>query len=101
MRPRSELHAILKSIPGVGRVYHQPPESVKLEYPCIVYSRIGVDEWRADNRSYIQNRRYQVTVIDPNPDSPIPDLVNDLPMCSMDLHFTKDRLHHDVFTLYF
>jgi len=46
-------------------------------------------------------KRYQVTVIDADPDSIIPEKIEALPMCTFDRQFTADNLYHDVFSLYF
>lgn len=70
-------------------------------YPCIVYVRDSVDTSYADNRSYRHTKKYTVTVIDRNVDSPLPDAVGLLPMCQHDRFFIADGLNHDVFTLYY
>lgn len=101
MAQRLDLHEILVAIPGVQKVYFQPPESIKLEYPCIVYHiDIGITQ-HADNFPYRRNQRYQVTVIDRDPDSTIPSEVGQLSSCVFDRHFTNDGMNHDVFTLFF
>jgi hypothetical protein len=46
-------------------------------------------------------KQYQVTVIDRNPDSELPDMVEELPLCSFDRYFAADSLNHYVFTLFF
>ena len=99
MNNRLSLHTILKSI--VDNVYFQPPESLKLNYPCIVYERSSGDSQFADNHPYIHTTRYKITVIDADPDSEIPGKVARLPMCTMDMHFTKDNFNHDVFNIYY
>ena len=81
-------------------VYYQPPESVKLVYPCIIYERKSGDTDYADDLPYKFTMSYTVTVIDKNPDSEIPDKVAMLPMCRMDRCFTSDNLNHSVFVLY-
>lgn len=101
MATRVELNALLESILGTDKVHFQPPASVSLSYPCIVYSRDDIDTRFADNIPYTRFKRYQVTVIDKNPDSVIPDKVAALPMCSFATHFTTDNLNHDIFNLYF
>lgn len=82
-------------------VYFQPPENIKLGYPCIIYSRDGGETEFADDRPYTHTTRYSVTVIDKNPDSELPGKVAMLPMCTHDRHYTKGNLNHDVFTLYY
>lgn len=99
MGDRLELHALLKEL--TEHVYFQPPANVQMQYPCIVYSRDAADTLFAGNNPYRYTKRYQVTVIDRNPDSPIPDKVAVLPMCTFQRFFTADNLNHDVFDLYF
>ena len=101
MRTRLELQALLEDILGSRQVYYQPPASVKMQYPAIVYSRKDIDSRKADDISYIHTPVYELTVIDKNPDSEIPIQISQLPMCSYDRHYTSDNLNHDVFTIYF
>lgn len=101
MGQRFELHAILVDLLGSNHVYFQPPPTITMEYPCIVYSRSNVDTVYADNKPYKHKKRYTVTVIDRDPDSDIPDKVAELPMCAFDRFFTAENLNHDVYTLFF
>lgn len=72
-----------------------------MQYPAIVYHRDGADTEFADGAPYRYCKRYQVTVIDRDPDSQVPDKVAGLPQCLMVRFFVVDNLNHDVFTLYF
>ena len=106
MSKRLELHDIFISLLGtqgqeVSRVYFQPPSTVKMHYPCIVYSRNSMNTKKADNRLYNHTSGYSVMVIAPDPDSEIPGKVLELPLCRFDRHYTSDNLNHDVFTLYY
>lgn len=101
MSDRKELHSILVSILGSNNVYYQPPESVKMSYPAIVYSRNNIDNAFADNNVYKQENRYSVTVIDSNPDSSIVRGISLLPRCRFDRHYTSNNLNHDVFSIYY
>lgn len=101
MDRRLELQKILTDILGTNHVYFQPPESVKLVYPCIVYQYETGDTQFADDLPYVFRRRYQVTVIDPDPDSEIPDKIAQLPRCLNDRNFTTDNLNHYSFNLYY
>jgi hypothetical protein len=96
---RTELHTILAGI--TEHVYFQPPSNIQMQYPCIRYERSGSELEHADNRLYAHTKRYQVTVIDRNPDSQLPDQVITLPRCSFDRYFAADDLNHYVFTLFF
>lgn len=96
-----ELQLYLESVLGSSNVYFQPPESMKMSYPAIVYCRTKIDNKHANNRVYLQSKAYQLTVIDKDPDSKIVKKVSKLPLCSFDRHFTSNNLNHDVFTLYY
>lgn len=101
MAPRLELQELFVAIVPEGRVYFQPPPSVVMEYPCIVYNRDYVMTSFADDRPYSRRKRYQVTVIDRDPDSEIPDKIAELPLCTYERFYTSDNLNHDVFRLFF
>lgn len=101
MGTRVELQTLLEEILGSRNVYYQPPESVKLSYPCILYLKSTIDTTYANNRSYMHKTRYMVTHIDKHPDSKVLDKLISLPMCSFDRHFTADNLNHDSFYIYF
>jgi len=101
MGQRLELQTILETLLGTRNVYFQPPQSFKMAYPCIVYRRDDLRSRFADNSLYNFDIRYQITVIDRDPDSDIPHKVAALPKCSFDRFFVADNLNHDVFNLFF
>jgi hypothetical protein len=101
MGQRLELHEILADLLGTRHVYFQPPANVLMKYPCIVYKRDATRTRFADNAPYRHTKRYQVTYIDQDPDSPVPDKIAELPMCIFDRHFAANNLNHDVFSLFF
>jgi hypothetical protein len=101
MAQRLELQAILAGILETDRVYFQPPPTVQMEYPCIVYRRDYQLTTFADDNPYSLRKRYQVTVIDRDPDSGIVDKIAALPLCIYDRFYTADNLNHDVFKLFF
>lgn len=98
-RSREDLQTVLEGI--TGNVYFQPPPSLQIAYPCIVYAKYISKSQFADGMPYIYDKRYQVTVIDQDPDSQIPDKVAILPMCLHNRSFVVNNLNHDVFNLYF
>lgn len=99
MDRRIELHEILCEALGSRNVYFQPPTSVQMKYPAIVYSREDIENIFGDNRVYQQSYFYQVTVIDKDPDSKIVHRVSNIPMCIYDRHYVSDNLNHDVFRI--
>lgn len=101
MGRRLELHNILLNLIGNGNVYFQPPNGLQMKYPCIIYSRDYALTEFADNSPYRNTKRYMVTVVDRDPDSPIPDKVAKLPMSIFNRFYTADNLNHDVYNVYF
>ena len=102
MASRLKLHEELCEILGTRNVYFQPPASTKLKYPCVVYSKTGVNTSSANDRVYRSTNRYEITVIDLNPDSEIADkILKHFSMCSFDRGFTSDNLNHYALTLYY
>lgn len=98
---RLQLHELFCEILGTRYVYFQPPESVRMNYPAIVYGLDDIENTYADGEAYLSTRRYAVTVIDEDPDNLIVDKIALLPMCRFSRHYEKDNLNHDVFELYF
>jgi len=101
MGQRLDLHKKLIEILGTNHVYFQPPESVKLIYPCIVYGRSNGRTDHANNSLYLNRKSYALTIIDKDPDSTLPDRIQALPLCSFDRHYKADNLNHYVFTIYY
>lgn len=101
MGSRLDLQTKLETLLGSQNVYYQPPASVRMNYPAIVYSRSNIENRHADDDVYMQAYFYEVTVIDEDPDSEIVENVSKLPGCRFDRHYTSDNLNHDVFTLYY
>jgi hypothetical protein len=101
MAPRLELQALLEVILESRNVYFQPPPDFQMQYPCIVYERTRLETEFADNVPYSHKVGYQITVIDPNPDSDIYKKVAQLPMCRYDRNFKANKLNHDVLNLFF
>lgn len=96
LKLQEELEMILES----KNVYFQPP--ARMSYPCIKYSLAGIDTQRANNSIYKSVNRYEVVVIDYDPDSTIhTKILNHFPMCSFDRAYPSNNLNHFALTLYF
>lgn len=98
-RSQLELQEVLQGLEEGLPVYFQAP--TKMSEPCIKYERDSSQVSRADNILYLFHKRYQVTVIDRDPASAIPDRVEALPHTRFDRFFTKDGLNHWTYNLYF
>lgn len=101
MGKRTDLQTIFEEILGTRNVYFQPPETIKMEYPCIVYHMDSGDTQFANNIPYIFNRRYNVLLIAEDPDNPYIEKIAELPMCTFDRFYTVDNLNHYSYNLYF
>lgn len=99
MASRLELHELLEEI--TEHVYFQPPSNIQMQYPCIIYRRDDSQTEYAGNRKYLHTKRYQVTVVDRDPDTELSDKVEELPLCSFNRYYAADNLNHYVFTLFF
>lgn len=101
MASRLELHTKLKELLGSKNVYYQPPETVKMEYPAIKYSKKKKDVKYANNKVYMKTNCYEIIVISKTPDEPVIAKLEELPMCEWDNHYIVSNLNHDVLTLYY
>jgi hypothetical protein len=95
-----KLHQVLLSL-GTANVYLQEPETLKMKYPCILYRLDDIYEEHANNNIYLDKERYQVTVIDREPDGTLYKSVKRLPLCRFSRHFRADNLNHYVYSLYY
>lgn len=107
MSRRLKLHNALCDIlscPNNGpecRAYFQPPSSVKMKYPAIVYALDDIENTFANDGVYLSARKYSVTVIDSDPDNSLVDKVASMPTSRFNRYYTKDNLNHDVFEIFF
>ncbi len=100
MASRIDLHNQFVAILGNKNVYFQPPESIKMKYPCIVYKLSDMKDHKADNKHYLYNNAYEVTLIHSDPDNNTVNLLRELPYCQFVRHFASENLNHYVFTIY-
>ena len=100
MRTRLELQQAFEDILGTRNVYFEPPSTIRMNFPAIVYERSKVKSDYAGNRKYKNDRVYDAVLISRDPDSPFIDSLLELPYCSYDRHYVADNLHHDAFTIY-
>lgn len=97
MATRLELHDKLLAI--CEHVYYQPPETIKMVYPCIIYELERDDLIHADDYAYHRKKRYSVMIVDRNPDSSLPDIFSEAFNIGMSRHYTADNLHHFAYTI--
>lgn len=100
---RLKLHDILSSIPGIEKAYYNPPEGLKLEYPCIIYEDATRQILHANNGPYSDRDSYSILIIDPDPESTIPTLFEQAikRYWSPGKPYDYDELSHWPYTIYF
>ena len=101
MADRLDLQSILEEMLESRNVYYQPPESTKMQYDAIRYSKKSITSKYANNAKYSMMDCYELIVIAKIPDHPVIEKLLTLPYCSYDRHYVADNLNHDVLTLYF
>ena len=103
MKTWSDLQEYLQKLMGDKvKVYYQPPENVKLKYPCIVLELSNALIHYADNNPYFSNKRQSITLmcLDADNDEYVNKLLT-IPMCTFDRRFINDRIVHDIFSIYY
>ena len=101
MATRLELQSLLEKLLESKEVYYQPPESVKMNYPAIIYSIDDIEKKFANDNSYKLWNKYQIIVIDRIPDNLVIRKILELPMSNYERNYKSDNLNHDVISLYF
>ena len=101
MTNRAEISAKLREVLGSSNVYFQPPENIKMVYPCIVYDLDGINSSNANDHSYLAWKRYNVTFITKDPDNNYFEaLTSKFKYVRFDRRFKADGMYHDVYTIY-
>ena len=101
MGERLDLQSKLEELLGSRNVYYQPPESVKMEYPAIKFSKQNIKPTYANDAKYSKINRYELIVISKKPDDPVIEKLLTLQYCSYDRPYISDNLYHDVLTIYY
>ena len=101
MASRLKLHEVLIDILESKNVYYEPPSSLLMKYPAIVYSLDDIDKRYADNNTYNQKLSYALTLITDDPDDSKIIELSALKSCRFDRSYVADNLHHYVYTLKF
>lgn len=100
MATRLNLHEELCTLLGSRNCYFEPPESIKLNYPCFIYYVDDITQIRADNRHYLDINEYSITYITSKPNSDICEkFFEAFPTSRFDRKYNSDNLHHYVFAL--
>lgn len=97
---RKELQKILEGVLGSRNVYFQPPENIKLKFPCIIFELSSLNRDYADNIPYVGAIRYSVMYVSRTPDDETFDKLSMLPYCWFERPYVADNLNHYIFRIY-
>ena len=100
---RLELHEKLCQILGSNHVYYQPPETIRMKYPAIVYDLYRVNQQYGDSLNYRIIPQYNITFIDRETnldwiDAMLETFQN---YCYYERSYTAENLVHYSFMLYY
>lgn len=101
---RRELQTKLETLLGTKNIYFQPPENIKLKYPCFIYERSPVYTLKADDTTYLVRGHYSVTYIDTRVEKcmeMMSKILTSFEHISVERSFVSDGLYHDVYNLYY
>lgn len=100
---RLDLQTMLESFQAAAgetpHVYYQPPENVKIVYPCFIYSDSDSGTVYANDEPYLRRSEYIVKYITKNPSPPMAEAMKRLPKTRFDRHYTAENLHHFSFVV--
>lgn len=101
MASRLSLHNKFKELIG-NNVYFQPPASIRMSYPCIIYQIEPPDMKHADDIHYLFTNHYKVIYVDRDPDNDMKiTLLKSFPMMRMTNFMTVDNLNQYHYDLYY
>lgn len=102
MDRRLELQSKLEKLNNVNKVYYQPPNSVMLQYPCIIYNDQVGKTIKASDGLYGYTDSYELMYISKKSNKQIVyDLLSTFKYIKFDRTYVYDGLYHYVFTIYY
>lgn len=97
---RQEFHNKLKEIYPNISIYFQPPASIKMSYPCIIYNLDNINMTRADNKIYTAQYRYALTYVSNKPDdTDYQKLFDTFEYVNLERYYRADNLNHYLITI--
>lgn len=99
---RLELQQKFEDILGTRNVYFQPPETMKMQYPCIVYFKTSTPARYANDKVYKYDQSYTVTYVDKDPDAEMPfTILKSFPHARIDSFYKSEGLNHTKLTIFY
>ena len=99
---REELQSKLQEFLDSKNVYFDPPETIRMTYPSIVYNLYRLNQRFADNKPYRLLPCYTVTIIDKDSNLDwVKEMLETFEYCALDRSYYSDNLAHYSFILYY
>ena len=80
------------------KIYYEPPESIKLTYPCAIMSRGNIQFADANNYKYLKTVRYSLTYITKTINDPLADTIAEYDHMVHGDSYTSDHLYHHTYS---
>lgn len=98
-KTRLTLHQDLIDALGSSNVYYNPPETIQMKFPAIVYSLDFIEQIHADNKKYIDWTTYKVIVVSKKPDDPVIKKILNWEMTRFSTSYTRNGFYHTAIIL--
>lgn len=95
---REKLSIFMEECGETPKLYFQPAESVKLEYPCMIYHLKTLTSRKANDRPYHKTIAFDITYVTRSPASKVPTRMLAEPLFAFDRYYTAENLHHYAYT---
>lgn len=93
------LSGVMEECGEEPHVYFQPPESIKLVYPCIIYHISNIDTLYSSNLPYAHFISFETKYISKDSTSKVPNRLLKLPRSRFNTYYTAEKLHHYSYTI--
>lgn len=97
---QKNLQMKLETILGSKNVYFQPPEHLKLSYPCIIYTLSELDTRFADDIGYKNAIGYTVIFISRSPVNDVVIKLGKMPYSRFDRFYIFENLNHYAYRIF-
>lgn len=93
------LHLLRKAVDH-NRVYFQPPENLRMDYPAVVFHLSRNKSVHASDGRFKDSQEYTVTLITEDPQPDVLDAILDIPYTTLESTYVSKGMNHFVFTTY-
>lgn len=99
---RLQFDQELRDILGTTNVYFQPPTTLQMKYPCIIYFKTSLPARYANNLVYQYKQGYTVTYVSKDPDDEKPyDILKHFQYAKPDSFYKSENLNHTKLTIFY